>query len=169
MQVQNKYNPKTNIIWYFYLKDPSASRGREIPIGKDCGSRKEQNGAGGRGWGQSSSEHFLSILKAILWYIFLSIGHFLETNILFFPGRGSRCERRGGGVCHWGEGQGRGRAGGKFYSFTSYFFTSPPLQMAKKADAWKEYEEAALVDMMLKVKHDAYVFFWYNDYGGPLS
>ena len=24
-------------------------------------------------------------------------------------------------------------------------------QMAKKADAWKEYEEAALVDMMLKV------------------
>ena len=23
--------------------------------------------------------------------------------------------------------------------------------MAKKADAWKEYEEAALVDMMLKV------------------
>ena len=31
--------------------------------------------------------------------------------------------------------------------------------MAKKADAWKEYEEAALVDMMLKVKHDAYVFF----------
>ena len=40
--------------------------------------------------------------------------------------------------------------------------------MAKKADAWKEYEEAALVDMMLKVKHDAYVF-WYNDYGGPLS
>ena len=31
--------------------------------------------------------------------------------------------------------------------------------MAKKADAWKEYEEAALVDMMLKVKHDPYVFF----------
>jgi hypothetical protein len=25
-------------------------------------------------------------------------------------------------------------------------------QMAKKADAWKEYQEAALVDMMLKVK-----------------
>ena len=25
-------------------------------------------------------------------------------------------------------------------------------KMAKKADAWKEYEEAALVDMMLKVK-----------------
>ena len=25
-------------------------------------------------------------------------------------------------------------------------------QMAKKADAWKEYKEAALVDMMLKVK-----------------
>ena len=24
-------------------------------------------------------------------------------------------------------------------------------QMAKKADAWKEYKEAALVDMMLKV------------------
>ena len=24
-------------------------------------------------------------------------------------------------------------------------------QMAKKADAWKEYQEAALVDMMLKV------------------
>ena len=65
-------------------------------------------------WGQFSSEHFLSILKAILWYIFLSIGHFLETNILFFPGRGARCERRGGGVCHWGEGQGRGRAGGHF-------------------------------------------------------
>ena len=31
--------------------------------------------------------------------------------------------------------------------------TETPLvtQMAKKADAWKEYEEAALVDMMLKV------------------
>ena len=31
--------------------------------------------------------------------------------------------------------------------------TEAPLftQMAKKADAWKEYEEAALVDMMLKV------------------
>ena len=26
-------------------------------------------------------------------------------------------------------------------------------QMAKKADAWKEYQEAALVDMMLKVLH----------------
>ena len=29
-------------------------------------------------------------------------------------------------------------------------------QMAKKADAWKEYQEAALVDMMLKV---GYPFF----------
>ena len=25
------------------------------------------------------------------------------------------------------------------------------MQMAKKADAWQEYKEAALVDMMLKV------------------
>ena len=29
------------------------------------------------------------------------------------------------------------------------------MQMAKKADAWQEYKEAALVDMMLKV----YFFF----------
>ena len=28
---------------------------------------------------------------------------------------------------------------------------TPQQQMAKKADAWKEYEEAALVDMILKV------------------
>jgi flotillin len=27
-------------------------------------------------------------------------------------------------------------------------------QMAKKADAWKEYKEAALVDMMLQVGED---------------
>ena len=26
-------------------------------------------------------------------------------------------------------------------------------QMAKKADAWKEYQEAALVDMMLQARH----------------
>jgi flotillin len=26
-------------------------------------------------------------------------------------------------------------------------------QMAKKADAWKEYKEAAIVDMMLQVSH----------------
>ena len=29
-------------------------------------------------------------------------------------------------------------------------------QMAKKADAWKEYQEAALVDMMLKVGSSFY-------------
>ena len=27
-------------------------------------------------------------------------------------------------------------------------------QMAKKADAWKEFQEAAIVDMMLKVRKD---------------
>ena len=27
-------------------------------------------------------------------------------------------------------------------------------QMAKKADAWKEYKEAALVDMMLQVRNN---------------
>ena len=38
-------------------------------------------------------------------------------------------------------------------SFPKKLSTETPLvaQMAKKADAWKEYEEAALVDMMLKV------------------
>ena len=38
-------------------------------------------------------------------------------------------------------------------SFPKKLSTEAPLftQMAKKADAWKEYEEAALVDMMLKV------------------
>ena len=37
--------------------------------------------------------------------------------------------------------------------FPKKLSTETPLvtQMAKKADAWKEYEEAALVDMMLKV------------------
>ena len=54
------------------------------------------------------------------------------------------------------------------YWFTAALFTGVPRgeaeayaievkakaeaeQMAKKADAWKEYQEAALVDMMLKV------------------
>ena len=32
-------------------------------------------------------------------------------------------------------------------------------QMAKKADAWKEYQEAALVDMMLKVGSSFYNIF----------
>ena len=38
-------------------------------------------------------------------------------------------------------------------SFPKKLSTEAPLftQMAKKADAWKEYEEAALVDMMIKV------------------
>ena len=31
-------------------------------------------------------------------------------------------------------------------------------QMAKKADAWKEYKEAALVDMMLQVRNK-FIFF----------
>ena len=40
-----------------------------------------------------------------------------------------------------------------FLQCTKKLSTEAPLftQMAKKADAWKEYEEAALVDMMLKV------------------
>ena len=33
----------------------------------------------------------------------------------------------------------------------SGLFKAEVEQMAKKADAWKEYEKAALVDMMLKV------------------
>ena len=32
-----------------------------------------------------------------------------------------------------------------------YFSQAEAEQMAKKADAWKEYKEAALVDMMMKV------------------
>ena len=32
-------------------------------------------------------------------------------------------------------------------------------QMAKKADAWKEYQEAALVDMMLKVGSSFYKIY----------
>ena len=38
------------------------------------------------------------------------------------------------------------------FSYCPYFSQAEAEQMAKKADAWKEYEEAALVDMMLKVK-----------------
>ena len=32
-----------------------------------------------------------------------------------------------------------------------WLFKAEAEQMAKKADAWKEYKEAALVDMMMKV------------------
>ena len=35
-------------------------------------------------------------------------------------------------------------------------------QMAKKADAWKEYQEAALVDMMLKVRTAFYEKYFDN-------
>ena len=37
--------------------------------------------------------------------------------------------------------------------------------MAKKADAWKEYQEAALVDMMLQVRHllTLSMRLWYHD------
>ena len=40
-----------------------------------------------------------------------------------------------------------------FFSFSCcpYFSQAEAEQMAKKADAWKEYKEAALVDMMMKV------------------
>ena len=40
-------------------------------------------------------------------------------------------------------------------SGSKLLLTTLNMQMAKKADAWQEYKEAALVDMMLKV----YFFF----------
>ena len=39
----------------------------------------------------------------------------------------------------------------KLYNCVTKMNLHVSTQMAKKADAWKEYEEAALVDMMLKV------------------
>ena len=39
----------------------------------------------------------------------------------------------------------------KLYNCVTNINLHVSAQMAKKADAWKEYEEAALVDMMLKV------------------
>ena len=37
------------------------------------------------------------------------------------------------------------------FSYRPDFSQAEAEQMAKKADAWKEYKEAALVDMMMKV------------------
>ena len=36
-------------------------------------------------------------------------------------------------------------------------------QMAKKADAWKEYKEAALVDMMLQVGTRGHLSRWIKE------
>ena len=43
------------------------------------------------------------------------------------------------------------RTSAKLYNYVTNMNLCVSAQMAKKADAWKEYEEAALVDMMLKV------------------
>ena len=51
-----------------------------------------------------------------------------------------------------------------FFFLLPNFSQAEAEQMAKKADAWKEYQEAALVDMMLKVMRKAKKVFSILDF-----